>query len=61
MINQFLFLKMNDIDADDNCFQQDGATCHTDSQAINLFNEKFGEAIISGNEPVNWPHQDHPI
>ena len=27
MINQFLFLKMNDIDADDICFQQDGATC----------------------------------
>ena len=61
MINQFLFLKMNDIDADDIYFQQDGATCHTDNQTSNLFKETFGEAIISRNEPLNWPHQDHPI
>ena len=51
---------MNDIDADDIYFQQGGVTCHTDNQTINLF-KKFGEAIISRNELVNWPQQDHPI
>ena len=51
MINQFLFLKINDIDADDICFQQDGAKCHTANQTINLL--KFGESIISRNGPVN--------
>ena len=55
MINQFLFLKINDIDADDIWFQQDGATCHTANETINLLKEKFGESIISRNGPVNWP------
>ena len=54
MINQFLFLKINDIDADDICFQQDDATCHTANETINLLKEKFGESIISRNGPVNW-------
>ena len=55
MINQFFFVKMNDIDADDICFEQDGATCHTANQTINLLKEKFDESIISRNGPVNWP------
>ena len=55
MINQFLFLKINDIDADDIWFQQDGATCHTANETINLLKKKFGESIISRNGPVNWP------
>ena len=55
MINQFLFLKINDTDTDDICFQQDGATCHTTNETINLLKEKFGESIISRNGPVNWP------
>ena len=50
MINQFLFL----IDADDICFQQDGATCHADNQTINLLKENFGESIIWRNGPGNW-------
>ena len=53
MINQFLFLKINDINADDICFQQDGVTCHTANETINLLKEKFGESIISRNGPVN--------
>ena len=55
MINQFLFLKINDIDADDIWLQQDGATCHTANETINLLKEKFGESIISRNGPVDWP------
>ena len=53
MINQFLFLKINDIDADDDCFQQDGTTCHTVNETINLLKEKFGKSIISRSGPVN--------
>ena len=55
MINQFLFLIINDIDADDIWFQQDDATCYTANETINLLKEKFGESIISRNGPVNWP------
>ena len=55
MINQFLFLKINDIDAVDIWFQQDGVTRHTANETINLLKKKFGESIISRNGPVNWP------
>ena len=36
-------------------FQQDGATCHTSHQTINLLKAKFGNRIISRNGPINWP------
>ena len=55
MINQFLFPEIDDTDVDDIWFQQDGATCHTANETINLLKEKFGESIISRNGPVNWP------
>ena len=55
MINQVLFLKINGIDADDIWFQQDGATCHTTNETINVLKEKFVESIISRNGPVDWP------
>ena len=54
MIKEFLFPKLDDIDADDIWFQQDGATCHTANETMNLL-KKFGESIISRNGPVNWP------
>ena len=53
MIKQFLFLKINDIDADNIWFQQDGAACHTANETINSLKEKFGESIISRNGLVN--------
>lgn len=55
MINQFLFPKIDDLDADDIWFQQDGATCHTANETINLLKTMFDESIISRNGPVNWP------
>ena len=36
-------------------FQQDGATCHTATETIDLLKQKFGESIFSRNGPVNWP------
>lgn len=36
-------------------FQQDGATCHTSYETINLLKRTFNERIISRNGPVDWP------
>ena len=33
-------------------FQQDGATCHTANETINLLEGNFGERIISRHGPV---------
>ena len=55
MINEFLLPKIHDIGVDDLWFQQDGATCHTARETIDLLNEHFNEQVISRNGPVNWP------
>ena len=52
MINQFMFLKIDDIDADNIRFERNGATCQTANETINLL-QKFGESIISRNGPVH--------
>jgi len=44
---------LDDIDLDDMWFQQDGATCHTAGQTIELLKSNFGERVISRNDPVN--------
>ncbi|GFV02027.1 transposable element Tc3 transposase [Trichonephila clavipes] len=36
-------------------FQQDGATCHTARATIGLLKDTFGDRLISGFGPVNWP------
>lgn len=36
-------------------FQQDGATCHTSRQTIDLLKETFGDRVISKNARVDWP------
>lgn len=36
-------------------FQQDGATCHTGREKINLLNKIFDEQLILLNGPINWP------
>lgn len=55
MINNFLVPQLQGIEIADKWFQQDGATCHTAGQTINLLRETFGDRIISRNGPVNWP------
>ena len=55
MINEFLLPKIQDIVVTDFWFQQDGATCHTAGETIDLLKENFHEQIISRNGPVNWP------
>ncbi|EFN87925.1 hypothetical protein EAI_17175, partial [Harpegnathos saltator] len=42
MIIQFFVSKLQDMDVDDMCFQQDdGATCHTARETIQLLHESF--------------------
>ena len=54
-INDFFVPEFEDVDVDDLWFQQDGATCHTPNETINLFKETFGERIISRRGLVAWP------
>ena len=36
MINEFLWLELEDMDVDDVYFQQDGATCHTSGETMHF-------------------------
>ena len=36
-------------------FQQDGATCHTARETMDLLRSRFGEQFISRLGPVDWP------
>ncbi|EFN78033.1 hypothetical protein EAI_06421, partial [Harpegnathos saltator] len=47
MINQFFVPKLQDMDVDDMWFQQDGATCHTARETIQLLHESFPGRVIS--------------
>ena len=55
MMENFFWPELAEMDLRNMWFQQDGATCHTSHQTINLLNTKFGNRIISRNGPINWP------
>lgn len=55
MITEFLWPQLEGLDLDDMWFQQDGATCHTAHETIDLLEEQFPDRIISRNSDVNWP------
>ena len=55
MINEFLWPELKDMDVDDVCLQQDGATCHTSGETIGLLPEKFPGRVIYRNGDYNWP------
>lgn len=55
MIRDFLIPHVNTNRLRAKWFQQDGATCHTARETINLLRQTFGNQIISRNGPVNWP------
>ncbi|CAK1588653.1 unnamed protein product [Parnassius mnemosyne] len=46
---------IDDINITNMWFQQDGATCHTANETINLLQTKFPDRIISRNSAVKWP------
>lgn len=54
MISDFL-PEMEELGLVDMWFQQDGATCHTSRESMDILRNEFGEQFISRNGPVNWP------
>ncbi|GFU63769.1 transposable element Tc3 transposase [Trichonephila clavipes] len=46
---------VNNHDVQELWFQQDGATCHTARNTIDLLKDMFGDRLISQFGPVNWP------
>jgi len=55
MITNFLWEELNGIDLEDIFFQQDGATCHTADETMQLLQTKFHGRVISRRGDVNWP------
>lgn len=55
MIMRFLVPKLQDVDVNDMWFQQDGATCHTTRETIQLLHESFPGRVISRFGDQNWP------
>lgn len=55
MLTEYFWEELDDLDLDNMWFQQDGATCHTAGQTIDLLKTKFNERVISRNGPTNWP------
>ncbi|EFN78794.1 hypothetical protein EAI_16705, partial [Harpegnathos saltator] len=61
MINQFFVSKLQDIDVDDMWFQQDGATCHTARETIQLLHESFPGRVISRFGDQIWPPRTYDL
>lgn len=55
MINEFLVPELDNIDLENIWFQQDGATCHTATETIDLLKTKFPGRVISRFGDINWP------
>ena len=55
MLNEFLFIKIEEDDMDDIWFQRDGTTCHTANVTIDVLRTVFENRIIIRNSDVNWP------
>ncbi|GFW12212.1 putative transposable element [Trichonephila clavipes] len=55
LINNFFIPELNNHDAQELWFQQEGATCHTARATIDLLKDTFGDRLISRFGPVNWP------
>ncbi|GFT89373.1 low-density lipoprotein receptor-related protein 4 [Trichonephila clavipes] len=55
MITNFFIPELNNRDAQELWFQQDGATCHTARATIYVLKDTFGDRLISRFGPVNWP------
>lgn len=55
MLTDFLWPELTRLALDNMWFQQDGATCHTARDTIELIQQKFGERVISAKADVPWP------
>lgn len=57
MLSNFLWPKFDNMDLDGIWFQQNGATCHTSNDTINILKERFEGMVISRRGDVNWPQR----
>ena len=55
MLNEFLFIKIEEEDIGNIWFQQGGATCHTVEVTLDVLRPVFEECIISRRVDVVWP------
>ncbi|GFW22249.1 transposable element Tc3 transposase [Trichonephila clavipes] len=55
MITNFFIPELNNHDVQELWFQQDGATCHTARDTIDLLKDTLGDRLISRFGPVSWP------
>ena len=55
MLNEFLFIKIEEEDIGNIWFQQDGDTCQTDEATLNVLRSVFKDRIISRRADVVWP------
>jgi hypothetical protein len=55
MITDILWPLLDGMDMEGMWFQQDGATCHTACETMELLREKFPGRVISRNGDRNWP------
>ncbi|GFU81152.1 transposable element Tc3 transposase [Trichonephila clavipes] len=55
IITNFFIPELNYPDVQGLWFQQDGATCHTARDTIDLLKDTFGDRLISRFGPVDWP------
>ena len=55
MLNEFLFTKIEEKDIGNICFQQNGASCHTDEATLDVLRFVFEDRSISRRADVVWP------
>jgi len=55
MIEVFFLPKLEEMNAGEVWFQQDGTTAHTARRSINLLREHFPERLISLKGDLQWP------
>ena len=55
LLGRFLVPEIEARNLHDIWFQQDGATCHTARETMDLLRSRFSEQFISRLGPVDWP------
>ena len=55
MLNEFLFIKIEEEDIGNIWFQQNGATCHTAQATLDVLRPVFEDCVISCRADVVWP------
>ncbi|KAK9891522.1 hypothetical protein WA026_014759 [Henosepilachna vigintioctopunctata] len=54
-LRNFFSSQLAELNLVDMWFHQNGPTCHTARETMDMLKDKFGEQLISRNGSVNWP------